>query len=442
MKRRYLHILGVVAAVAVLALAIWGYREYRMKNLIGIHAENHYQQAFHELTYYVDSLEESLNASLAMQSRESMRPQLAETWRLSALAHASANALPLTLLPFNRTNEFLAHVGEFTYNTGVKTTNDRPLSSDEYRTLEKLYRESHTIREELRDLQNTVMTRHLRWMDVEWALRSKKGNQDNQVIDGIRRVDGYASDYTQSFSPENPRNAILEKKKIRPLSGAPINKKQAAQRLKKWLGLRSAATRRIGETGKGSNAAAYLVTLKPKQNRTVSAAIGKKGGQVLWYLSNRSPGSEKIGLYDATRRAAAFLKARGLTDLQLTKRDQYRNTAVLTYVTLKDHIRVYPASVRIKVALDNGEVVAFDQTERLLFNGDGINTKPRLSAAAARRQLNHDLKVHETDLAVFQNDALKNVLCYEMIATRGDSTYRLLVNANDGNQEKIELLRN
>ncbi|GAY77813.1 spore germination protein YpeB [Sporolactobacillus inulinus] len=90
----------------IIGLAVWGFQERQMKKNVMIHAENHYQQAFHELNYYVDSLEESLGTTLAMQTRDTMRPQLVETWRLSALAHAAANELPLTLMPFNRTNEF------------------------------------------------------------------------------------------------------------------------------------------------------------------------------------------------------------------------------------------------------------------------------------------------------------------------------------------------
>lgn len=441
MRRRFWIVL-CCAAAAVIALAVWGYQERRMKDEVTIHAENHYQQAFHELTYYVDSLEESLGMSLAMQSREMMRPQLVETWRLSALAHAAANELPLTLLPFNRTNEFLAHVGEFTYNTGVKASNNRPLNDKEYKSLQKLYKESMTIRDGLRDVQGKVMSHRLRWMDVEWALKSKKQNQDNQVIDGLKRVDGQATDYTQSFSPENPRNVVLEKKKIKPLNGRVYGKKEAVNVLKKWLDMPGASIRKLEETGKGSNTDAYEISLKPSGSHAVSAAVTKKGGHVIWFISERSVGKEKIGLYEASKKASEFLEKRHFSDLKLTKRDQYNRVAILTYVPEKDHVRIYPASIRLKVALDNGEIIAFDQVDYLLNKCDDAPLKPKLSEKAVRKQLNPNLNIQETHLAVFQNALLKNVLCYEFFATKDQDTYRVLLNADTGEQEKMELLRN
>ncbi|MCO7127049.1 germination protein YpeB [Sporolactobacillus shoreicorticis] len=441
MKRRYWIVgLSVIAVALLIGLGVWGYQEHQMKKTVMINAENHYQQAFHELTYYVDSLEESLGTALAMQSRESMRPQLVETWRLSALAHAAANELPLTFLPFNRTNEFLAHVGEFTYNTGVKTINDRPLSSKEFKNLTKLYSESMTIRDELRDVQAKVMAQHLRWMDVEQALKSKKQNQDNQVIDGMKRVDGQATEYTQSFSPENPHNVVLEKKKINPMKGAQVKSSQAIENLKKWVNKPHAQTRKVTQTGKGSNVPAYEILMNDK-GRSLNASVTKKGGHITWFLFERPVKKETINLYDASKRSENFLKQRQVKDMILTKRNKYNHVAVLTYVLQKKGVRIYPASMRIKVALDNGEILAFDQTDYLFNKYDHVPLQPKLSEKEARKQLNSNLNVQESELAVFQNPMLKNVLCYEFFATRNNDTYRVMLNADNGDQEKIELLK-
>ncbi|GGL47008.1 germination protein YpeB [Sporolactobacillus putidus] len=442
MKSRFWIILSSVFAAAMIAFGIWGDQERMAKDAVMIQAENQYQQSFHELTYYVDSLEKSLGMSLAMHTRETMRPQLVETWRLSTLAHGAANQLPLTLLPFNKTNEFLSHVGAFSYKTGVKATNDRPLSDKEYASLQKLYRESMGIRQGLRDIQENVMARHLRWMDVEWALKTKKQNQDNQVIDGLKQVDGQATSYTQSFSPENPSNAALKKKSLKKLEGPVMNKKEAASALKKWMNLTDARTSKISETGKGSNMDAYEVTLQNKDRIPIEASVTRKGGHVIWFFADRPVGKEKISLYEAANRAGAFLKKHGLTGMELTKKERYDRTAIFTYVLKRNNIRIYPASLRLKVTLDNGEVIAFDETDYLFNKYDQIPMTPKLSAKAVMKQLNPKLVVQESHLVVFQNPLLQNVLCYEFFATRGQDTYRVLLNAENGDQEKVELLRN
>ncbi|MCL1631846.1 germination protein YpeB [Sporolactobacillus sp. CPB3-1] len=441
MKRRdWIALLSVAVAVLLIGIGTWGYREYQLRKTVMIDAENHYQQAYHELTYYVDSLEESLGMALAMQSRESMRPQLVETWRLSTLAHAAANELPLTLLPFNRTNEFLAHVGEFTYNSGVKAIKDRSLTNNEYKNLRELYSESQKIRDELRSVQSKVMAEHLRWMDVETALKSQNENRDNQVIDGMKRINMQATDYTDSFSPENPRNAVLEKKRINPITGEQISRNQAISQLRKWIDRPDAKLKKISETGKGSYIPAYEITLS-EHGRSLNAAVTRKGGHVVWFLRERSIQKEKFNLYEASQKSIAFLKKHQFKDLELTKRNKYNNIAAFTYVLRKKNIRFYPASIKVKIALDNGEILGFDQSDYLYNKRDYIPMKPAISEDEARKQLNHDLKVQETGLAVIQNQSLNNVLCYEFYATRDNDTYRVLLNAKSGDQEKIELLK-
>ncbi|WP_010631644.1 germination protein YpeB [Sporolactobacillus vineae] len=442
MKRWRTYALMITAAAALVILAAWGWQEHRMRNAVTIHAENHYQQAYHELTYYVDALQNALGVSLAMQSRNGMRPQLAESWRLSTLAHAAANELPLTLLPFNRANEFLAHVGEFTYQSAVKPASSRPLTDHEYHTLQTLYRESEKISDGLREVQGTIMTRHLKWMDVETALNGQKQNQDNQVIDGMKQINIQATDYTQDFSPENPRNMALQKNKLNKLTGAQISKEQAAGKLKAMIGVRNAALRQIKESGRGSHEQSYELSVKADGGPVTAGSVSKKGGHVLWYMINRPVHKEEISLGQATEKADRFLRERGFHNLTLTKRNQYQNVAVLTYVRQIKNVRIYPASIKLKVAMDNGQIIAFDQMNYLFHKCEKIPLVPKVSEKSVRSQINKDLKVREVNLAVIQNGSLDNILCYELFVTKGEKTYRMLLNAANGDQEKMELVGN
>ncbi|RYM05380.1 germination protein YpeB [Sporolactobacillus sp. THM7-7] len=441
MKRHHWFIPVLIFAAVMIGLGIRLYLEQREKEAVMTLTENHYQKAYHELTYYVDMLEESLGMSLAMKERNDMRPQLAEAWRLSALALDEANDLPLTLLPFNRTNEYLSHVGSFAYNTGVRITDNRPLSSEEYRNLENLYNESKQIRDGLRDVERKVMADHLRWMDVGTALEGQKQNQDNQVIDGLKRVDGQATAYTQGFSPENPQNSALEKKKLKPLSGPNLSQNEAAAKLKKWLGKPDADIQNISRTGKGASIDAFKIALKNGQRTPINALVTRKGGHIVWFMRDRSFGKRRLGLYEASKRADQFMKLRGPSGMARIRQQQFGTVGVFTYTQNRQNVRVYPASIRLKVALDNGEVIAYNASDYLFNRCDNVPHKPKLTEQAAKKLLNPNLNIKETRLAVFQNPLRKSILCYEVFATKGQETYRVLINANTGNQEKIELLR-
>src|SRR5690606_10571834 len=104
----------VVLAVGVAGTAAWGYKEHQDTNAIRIQAENTYQRAFHELTYNLDMMHDKLGTAIAMNSRERLCTLLADIWRLACESVSNVGLLPLSLLPFSRTEECLSNIAAFT----------------------------------------------------------------------------------------------------------------------------------------------------------------------------------------------------------------------------------------------------------------------------------------------------------------------------------------
>lgn len=208
-------ILIAILTIGVVGTAYWGYKEHQEKNAVLIHAENNYQRAFHDLTYQVDQLHDKIGATLAMNSRKSLSPGLVEVWRITSEAHSDVGQLPLTLLPFNKTEEFLASISDFSYRTAVRDLDKEPLSDQEYATLKQLYAKSEDIQKELRNVQHMVIDNNLRWMDVELALAAGEEKQDNTIINGFKTVEknvnAYSStDFDPSFtSVKKKRKALI-----------------------------------------------------------------------------------------------------------------------------------------------------------------------------------------------------------------------------------------
>src|SRR5690625_7815398 len=98
-----------VLTIGVIGTGIWGYQDREEKNAVLIQSENTYLRAFHELSYHVDLLHDKIGSSLAVSSNERLSPQLVEIWRLTSEALANVGQLPLSLLPFNKTEAFLSN---------------------------------------------------------------------------------------------------------------------------------------------------------------------------------------------------------------------------------------------------------------------------------------------------------------------------------------------
>lgn len=435
---------GILIAVLVLAVAgtgYWGYQEHQEKNAVLLNAENNYQRAFHNLTYQVNLLSDKIGTTIAMNSRHSLSPSLAEVWRITSEAHSSVSQLPLTLLPFNKTQEFLTNVGNFSYRTSVRDLDKEPLSKQETKTLKSLYKQSGEIKNELKNVQSIVLKHNLRWMDVEQALASGKENTDNIIIDGFKKVEKTVSGYDESNLGLTMPNQQAKDENFKNLSGKTISRQVAVKTAKNYLQMGGNAAIKVTESGKGSQFGFYSVSMKNNQTgQEASIDITKKGGHLIWFIKNRAVSKQSISLHDAAAKGIAFLKKSGFKNMEEYESSQYDNIGVFNYVTNLDGVRIYPESVKVKVALDNGEIIGVSAEEYLKSYQSRKLDKPAITIDQAQKKVNPNLKIMEKRQAVIVNDLNQEVLCYEFLGTLENETYRIFINAKNGKEEKVEKL--
>ncbi|WLD91848.1 germination protein YpeB [Alkalihalobacillus sp. AL-G] len=435
-------ILISILALAVIGTGYWGYKEHQEKNAILINAENNYQRAFHDLNFHMDALEDKIGATLAMNSGQQLSPALAEVWRLTSEAHNDVGQLPLALLPFNKTEEFLSKIGEFSYRIAIRDLKKDPLSDKEYQTLESLHQHANEIKNELRKVQSLVLKENLRWMDVELALATNEEPKDNTIIDGFKTVSKSVEGYSEvNWGPEMTKISELEDNKYKTLSGKEISKQEAKKKALEFLNLKTDSKVVVEENGKGSPYEAYRVSInEPDSNSNIYMELTKKGGHPVWILQEREVGESKISLYKATQKAQQFLKKHAMDEMELTQSDQYDNTGVFTYVKMQDGVRIYPQSVTIKVALDNGDIIGYEGMNYLIGEKERKIDKPALSQQEAEKKMNPKLKIMETHQGIIVNDLGEEAHCYEFLATLNNQTYRIFINADTGIEEKVNKL--
>ncbi|CAI9388068.1 MULTISPECIES: germination protein YpeB [Bacillaceae] len=431
-----------VLTLGIAGVAYWGYQEHKEKNAVLLNAENNYQRAFHDLTYQVDLLHDQIGTTLAMNSQESLSPALAEVWRITSEAHSDVGQLPLTLLPFNKTEEFLANIGDFSYRTAVRDLNSEPLSDDEYKKLDELYKEAADIQDELRNVQHLVLENNLRWMDVEMALATDK-QLDNTIIDGLKTVENKVEGYQETSFGVTNVNMEKKDENFKHLKGKKISEKEAENIAKEFAEFKNPVDVKVTESGEGSNYGFYSVTLKEKgTDIEANMDITKQGGYPIWSIVSRDVKKDKISLNEANNNAVKFLKDHNFKNLALFESMQYENIGVFNFVTEVDGVKIYPDSIKMKVALDNGNIIGFAAEDYLIANTEREIKDPVISKQDALKKINKQVNIMDDGLAIILNDLNEEVLCYEFIGTLGEDTYRIYINADSGTEEKVEKLKN
>ncbi|MFN2745569.1 MULTISPECIES: germination protein YpeB [unclassified Bacillus (in: firmicutes)] len=437
-------ILIAVLGIAIVGTSYWGYKEHQEKDAVLLHAENNYQRAFHDLTYQVDQLHDKIGSTLAMNSKKTLSPALAEVWKTTSEAHNNVSQLPLTLMPFNKTEEFLANVGDFSYKAAVRDLDKEPLSKKEYASLNKLYENAKDIQNELRNVQHLVIDNNLRWMDVELALASGQKQSDNTIINGFKTVEKSASAISESdFGAGTKTSMKKEQQGYGHLEGEKITEKEARKIAQKFAPDKNHNIK-VAKSGKKTNRDVYSISMKdPDQKADIYMDITEKGGYPVYLIQNKQIKDEKISLNDASNRALQFLKKNGYNvgELEMDESSQYDGVGVFSFVPVQDDVWLYPDSIRIKVALDDGEIVGFNAKDFLTAHKKRDLPKPKLTPEKAKANLNPNVKVQETRLALITNDLSQEVLCYEILGTIENDTFRMFINADDGSEEKIEKMK-
>lgn len=434
-------LLITVLSLGVIGVSYWGYQEHQEKNALLIHSENTYQRSFHELVYHLDLLHDKIGTSLAMNSEERLSPQFVDIWRLTSEALGNVGQLPLTLLPFNKTEEFLSNIGDFTYRTAVRNLTDDPLAPDEIKTLENLYEQAGNIKNELREVQHLVLNDNLRWMDVELALATNDEQEDNTIINGFKTVEKTVEGYAESSGDSMLIETATKDHEFKNLTGKKINENEAKEIGKRLFNIKDEKNIQVTKSGKGSDVPFYTVSYS---NDEVNASmdISQKGGHPLTLLIDRPYEKQSLSLNDGLLEAEKYIDMMGYEGMSVFQSQQFSNIGVYTFLFNDDDVRVYSDSIEIKVALDDGNIVGFNGRNYFMNHHDRKIPKPKLTERDARKYVNKNINIEEQYLAIIENDLGEEVLTYEYIGHLGNDTYRIFISAQDGHEERVEKLSN
>ncbi len=430
-----------ICLIALIGVGVWGYQEHNEKNSILINAENQYQRAFHDLNYHVNKLHDELGKSVVLNSRKQISPCLTNVWRLSYTAQNDLGQLPLSLMPFNKTEEFLSNVADFSYEVAVRDLQKQPLSEKEYKMLNSLYDHSKNIQTELNTVQTKVIDSKLRWMEVESALAKQKEPGDNTIVDGFTTMDKKVQEFPEmdwgvTVTTMNKKR----QQRIQGVSGKSITEEEAKEIAKKFVGhISKGATIEVDKNGKGMQYNAYSVRITGKNKEApINLDITKKGGQVVWLLNERNVQNEKISLDEAERSAQKFLQAKGYGNMVASERDTYGGLGIFTFVPKEKDVVIYPDAVTVKVALDNGDVNGFHSVEYLFNHKQRKMNGPKVTAEKARTMINPHVKIKGHQMALIQgkNDG-KEVLVHEFRGDYKNDHYLIYINAENGDEEEV-----
>ncbi|PEJ59139.1 MULTISPECIES: germination protein YpeB [unclassified Bacillus (in: firmicutes)] len=430
---------GVLGA-ALIGSGYYGYTQHQQLNEMNLKAENNYQRAFNELTFDMDLLHDKIGTTLAMNSRSSLSPALADVWRISIQSKSDIAQLPLKFVPFDKTQAFLTGVGNFSYKTAVRDLNKEPLTDKEFTSLKNMYSTAEKVQDGLRNVQTNIMNKNLSWIDVGQMSEERKGPRDNSIVDGFKHIEQVKATTDQDFGPTFT-NGQEASKGLRKLTGKKIDKNEAEKIAQDFVPLKNVSKIQVTRSNGNKFEPFYAVTMN-HSNPTADTymQITQTAGLPIFFMTNRPISKQQISLDDAVKKGLTYLNSKNYKNMELYDSTQYDAVGVLQYVKSVDNVRIYPEALQLKVALDNGQIIGFNAKNYITSNHVRKIPTPKLTLEQARAKLNKNVKVEEERLAIILSDFNKEILTYEFLGTYNHDTYDIYINAMNGNEEKVKKL--
>ena len=107
-----------------------------------------------------------------------------------------------------------------------------------------------------------------------------------------------------------------------------------------------------------------------------------------------------------------------------------------------ERIVMYPDLIKLKVALDTGEVLGIETQGYLNSHTERKIPENLISKEKAKEVLNKELQIESENLAIIPTEWKTEVLCWEFKGKVEDNEFLVYINAETGKEEDILVIVN
>ncbi len=172
-------------------------------------------------------------------------------------------------------------------------------------------------------------------------------------------------------------------------------------------------------------------------NNPLTISISKIGGHIVNMNYNRDIDAEVISIEDANQIGLEFLNSRDITNMKETYYLKESGIVTINYAYEQDGVTIYPDLIKLKIALDNGEILGIETTGYLNNHTERTLSEPQITIEEAKENLNQNLEITSEGLAVIPTEWETEIFCYEFKGKIDDTDFLVYINAETGKEEDI-----
>ena len=428
----------IIMAFVILSL-ILGYNLYERNKAYRVATENNYNRAFYELVDYMQNVKTYLAKALITTDDKHGAETLTHVWREADLAQTYLGMLPLESQELENTEKFLHQVSEYSYTLSRKNIDNVDLGEEDINNLNNLYSYSVELSNVLNQLSEDITSRRVTWDDLKKdgnALFAKQVSNVSQDSFGAleENFHEYAGlIYDGAFSEH------LTSTEKKGLTGVEIDEQAAREKVEQFIGKDRIKEINTYEVSENTDIEAFAFSIKTNENQNIYISISKIGGWIIYMNSDRNVETEIISAEEAKTKAKEYLDLKGFTNMKSTYYINEGGVSTINFAYEQNYndqnVIIYPDLIKIKVALDNGEIIGIETTGYL--NNHYLRTlvKSQITMEEAKSKLNKDAEITNQRIAIIPTEWNTEILCYEFQGKIDEIQFLSYINVQTGEEE-------
>ena len=441
MKKAKKIIMWSIIVVLAIIIALLGYFLYKKNNEVELASRNLYNNNFYELVNYVQNVETYLAKSTISTSSTHSAETLTYLWREANLAQTYLANLPIESQELEKTEKFLNQVSDYSYTLSRKNIKGEDLNEEELKNLEELHGYSMDLKNVLNQLGTDLEQGSITWKD----LKSDANEEFAQAVSSNLDIFGSLEEDFHEYSGliyDGAFSEHLTSTEPKGLTGDDISEEEAKNKINSVFG--SENIKEISSLGVNENSElpSYNFSLKNQKDENITIAITKKGGHIVYFNCNRDVQEEKLSYEDANKKGLEFLNNLHVNNMKETYYLNENGIITINYAYLQDNVVMYPDLIKVKIALDNGEILGIETKGYLNNHTERKISKNIISIDEAKKKLNKNLNIQSEGMAIIPTEYKTEILCYEFKGKVDDNEFLVYINAQTGDEEDILIIYN
>ena len=222
------------------------------------------------------------------------------------------------------------------------------------------------------------------------------------------------------------------------LTGEEIEEEKAKEIAEEFVGKEKIKELKSNGFIENGTIKSYSIEITTNEGDYITIAIAQKGGHIVFMNHNRNVDGEKITEEEAEKKALEFLDKKGFNDMKKTYFIKEAGIITINFAYEENDVIVYPDLIKVKVAMDNGEILGIETTGYLNNHEKrNINKTKLISVQDALDLVNDNLRIESTRLAIIPTEYKTEIFCWELKGKVEERDFLLYVNAKEAKVEDI-----